>query len=367
VLVTGLSGFKGQWLGRWLERLGATVAGLGLPPLADPLGNQPDVASTFDCQSIDIRDYHAVDALVREFRPEFVFHLAAQPLVRLSYAEPLETFATNVMGTVHVLEAARRTESVRAVVNVTSDKCYENQEWCWPYRESEPMGGHDPYSASKGCSELVTSAYRQSFASGVDAVQIASARAGNVIGGADWSADRLIPDIVRAIVADEPVVIRRPQAIRPWQHVLEALSGYLLLGAKLLSGDPGFASAYNFGPAANDTVCVGELARRFVQRWGAGRVVEHANLEGPHEAQNLNLDSNEARTSLGWEAILSAEQRIDLTVDWYQRWRHNPSQYWQLIDEQIETFEERWQTWMARKRYSSPASQASSVLPSHAA
>jgi len=302
-----------------------------------------------------------------KFRPELVFHLAAQPLVRRSYAEPVETFATNVMGTVHILESARRTDSVRAIVNVTSDKCYENQEWCWPYRESEPMGGHDPYSASKGCSELVTSAYRRSFATGIDDLRIATARAGNVIGGADWSSDRLIPDIVRAIVADQPVIIRHPQAIRPWQHVLEALSGYLLLGAKLLSDGQGFASSYNFGPAANDTVCVGELAKRFVHRWGEGRVVEHSSPKGPHEAKNLNLDSNKARVSLGWEAILSAEQRIDWTVDWYQRWRQNPRQYWQLIDDQLATFEERWQSWKAQKRFSSPELQASSVLPSHAA
>lgn len=365
MLVTGLTGFKGQWLGRWLKRLGAEVVGFGLPPRPDPFGRAPDVAAEFDCRTCDVCDRAAVQALVDQTRPQAIFHLAAQPLVRLSYAEPVETFAANVMGTVHVLDAARQCDATRVVVNVTSDKCYENREWHWAYREDEALGGHDPYSASKGCAELVTAAYRRSYAE--SGPLVASARAGNVIGGADWAEDRLVPDIARAIVAGEPVVIRRPEAIRPWQHVLEALGGYLMLGAGLLAGDGRLATAWNFGPPDADAVLVGELARRIVNRWGKGQVVERVDPQGPHEAHYLKLDSSRACAELGWKALLSMEERIDWTIDWYRAWLDAPERYWQLIDKQIANYDARMQTWLDQTRSSLSEPPASSARRSRVA
>lgn len=347
MVVTGLTGFKGQWLGRWLSQLGAKVSGFGLQEHTNPLGQAAKTVDCFDCEYLDIRDQRAVEAFFDRHRPELVFHLAAQPLVRQSYKDPTETFATNVMGTVHVLQAACSLPSVRAVVNVTSDKCYENREWHWPYRENEALGGYDPYSASKGCSEIVTAAYRQSFASKDARLKIASARAGNVIGGADWSADRLVPDLVRAIISETPVVLRNPGSIRPWQHVLEAISGYLLLGANLLSGENRFASAYNFGPSDSQEVTVGQLAHRFVDRWGKGSVVEQPDPSAPHEARYLRLDSSKARSELNWQPLLSMEERLDWSIDWYRDWLAKPDQYWTLMDNQIEAIQARCQRWLS--------------------
>jgi CDP-glucose 4,6-dehydratase len=361
ILVTGLTGFKGQWLGRWLKRLGAEVCGLGLAARRDPSGGAWDPAAEFDCRTIDVRDRAAVAGFLREVQPELVFHLAAQPLVRQSYHDPVATFATNVMGTVHVLEAARELSSVRAVINVTSDKCYENREWYWAYREDERLGGHDPYSASKGCAELVTSSYRRSFAQ-ARGLQIATARGGNVIGGADWADDRLIPDIVRAVFLRQPVVVRNPFAIRPWQHVLEALSGYLLLGAGLLESNRALATAWNFGPADADAICVGEVARRVVERFGCGEVQLAEGEAGRlHEARYLKLDSSKARSELSWQPLLSMEERLNWTVDWYQQWSESPEQSGKLMDQQVELYESRLLAWLDRKQSSSRGLPVSSA------
>ncbi len=289
MLITGLTGFKGQWLGRWLNRLGARVSGFGLASISAPDGSLPNLNADFDVEILDIRDSAAVNKFIAHRQPEVIFHLAAQPLVRQSFAEPVETFATNVMGTVHVLDAVRRLDSVQAVVNVTSDKCYENREWHWAYREDEAMGGYDPYSASKGCSELVTAAFRRSYATPQRTLAIGSGRAGNVIGGADWSCDRLIPDIVRAVLKNEPVIIRRPESVRPWQHVLEAVSGYLQLGAAMLADPIAYSCGWNFGPSEADAVPVRTLARTMIQRWGRGEIIEEPLPTGPHEARYLNL------------------------------------------------------------------------------
>ncbi len=267
VLLTGHTGFKGSWLSLWLQSMGATLRGVALAPPTEPsLFEAARVFEGMEHRIADIRDFAAVQAQMNEFRPEIVIHMAAQPLVRLSYQQPIETYATNVMGTVHVLEAARHAGSVRAIVNVTTDKCYENREWVWGYRESEPMGGHDPYSSSKGCAELVSSAYRESFMKEAG-LAMATARAGNVIGGGDWAADRLVPDILRALEKSEPVLIRNPHAIRPWQHVLEPLSGYLLLAERLFEQGQADAEGWNFGPRDEDARPVQWIVERLCERW----------------------------------------------------------------------------------------------------
>jgi CDP-glucose 4,6-dehydratase len=253
------------------------------------------------------------------FRPEIVLHLAAQPLVRLSYAEPVATYATNVMGTVHVLEAARAAKSVRAIVNVTTDKCYENREWVWGYREDEPMGGHDPYSSSKGCSELVSSAYRRSFLR-PGGIALATARAGNVIGGGDWAADRLLPDILRAFEREQPVVIRNPHATRPWQHVLEPLSGYLLLAQRLVEQGQGFAEAWNFGPLDDDARPVRWIVEQLAQDWGRGARWQLDGGEHPHEAGYLKLDISKARQRLGWQPRWTLDEALQRITTWHQAW-----------------------------------------------
>lgn len=361
VLITGLTGFKGQWLGKWLNRLGANVCGFGLAPIAAPGGSTPDLRAEFEVDLLDIRDCQAVDTFVARHQPEVIFHLAAQPLVRQSFAEPVETFATNVMGTVHVLDAARRQACVRAVVNVTSDKCYENREWHWAYREDEPMGGYDPYSASKGCSEIVTAAFRRSYSTNDRQLAIASGRAGNVIGGADWSSDRLIPDIVRAVLNNEPVIIRRPESVRPWQHVLEAVSGYLQLGAALLRDPIAYASGWNFGPSEADAVPVRILARTMIERWGRGEIIEQPLPTGPHEARYLKLDSSKAHAELDWYALLSMQERVEWTIDWFSRWSMDRKNHAPAMDEQIAQYDERWQKWISRNTSSLPASPAASA------
>ncbi|MEI6495601.1 MAG: CDP-glucose 4,6-dehydratase [Actinomycetota bacterium] len=318
VLVTGHTGFKGGWLSLWLQALGADVTGFALRPEGQP--NLFEVARVGEgMESIigDIRNPAEVRAAFDASEPEVVFHLAAQALVRQSYAEPIDTFATNVVGTAAVLDAARR-PSVQAVVSVTSDKCYENREWPWGYREDDHMGGHDPYSASKGCAELVTASFRRSFFHDPDSAWLASARAGNVIGGGDWSTDRLIPDMVRAFTAGEPVVIRNPDALRPWQHVLEPLAGYLLLGERLATHGEPMASAWNFGPADTDARPVHWVVDRMADRWGDGAAWVAQPDGGPHEAQLLKLDCSKARTQLGWTPRLGLDGALDWLVDWYR-------------------------------------------------
>lgn len=316
VLVTGHTGFKGGWLSLWLHQLGAEVTGFSLPAPTDPsLFEQTRLAELVNHVEGDVRDMDAVEAAVNAARPEVVFHLAAQSLVRYSYDNPIETYATNVMGTVHLLDACRRAESVRAIISVTSDKCYENREWIWPYRESDPMGGHDPYSSSKGAAELVISAYRRSFFE--TGACIASVRAGNVIGGGDWATDRLIPDIVRAMLAGERPLIRNPDSVRPWQHVMEALGGYLLIAERLLEGRDDFASGWNFGPSEDDAKPVAWIADRMLEMWGAEGWDRPAG-EQPHEAKLLKLDCSKARAALGWRPRLSLEKALEKVVDWHK-------------------------------------------------
>ena len=318
VLVTGHTGFKGGWLTAWLKSLGASVVGLALPPettpnLFDAVCLSRDMVSIFG----DIRQRSTVASVFQQHAPEIVFHNAAQPLVRRSYREPVETYATNVMGTVHVLEAIRATPSVRAVVVVTSDKCYQNREWFWGYREEDGLGGSDPYSSSKACAELVTAAYRQSFFGKEGTASLATARAGNVIGGGDWSEDRLVPDMVRGITSNQPIVIRRPESVRPWQHVLEPVRGYLLLAERLWEGRE-FAEPWNFGPRDQDAIPVGELAQRLIATWGKGELKIQSDPDAPHEAQYLRLNTTKARTRLPWKPVLELNQALDWTVDWYR-------------------------------------------------
>jgi CDP-glucose 4,6-dehydratase len=318
VLLTGHTGFKGGWLALWLHEMGATVFGYSLAAATRPsLFEVARVAGAVQHAIGDIRDLEALQRAVRKAQPEVVLHLAAQSLVRQSYAEPVETYATNVLGTVHLLEAVRREPSAKAVVVVTSDKCYENRERAEGYRESEPMGGRDPYSSSKGCAELVAAAYRASFlqASGV---AVASARAGNVIGGGDWSADRLLADAYRAAAARQPVRIRNPKAVRPWQHVLEPLAGYLLLAERLFTEGSRFAEAWNFGPADADARPVAEVMDKVVRLWGEGLRWEPDTAAHPHEAQLLRLDSAKARGTLGWRPRLPLDEALAWTVDWYK-------------------------------------------------
>lgn len=323
VLVTGHTGFKGSWLSLWLHAMGAEVTGFALPPPTDPsLFAAARIAGLIRHIEGDVRDLPAVRAAVATARPEVIFHLAAQPLVRLSYEQPVETYATNVMGTVHVLEAARLDGAVRAIVSVTSDKCYENREWIWPYRESDPMGGHDPYSSSKGCAELVTAAWRKSFFADPDAPALASVRAGNVIGGGDWAADRLVPDLVRAFEAGVSPLIRAPQAVRPWQHVLEALGGYIQIAERLLAGERHFADGWNFGPADDDARPVSWIVERMRAAWTeSGGAASDALPDAgprPHEAGLLRLDCSKARAALGWRPALNLERTIDWIVAWHR-------------------------------------------------
>ena len=321
VFITGHTGFKGGWLSLWLADMGAQVHGYALAPPTEPsffdtVGlSQHLSGNTID----DIRNADTLNRAVGAAAPEIILHLAAQPLVRYSYAEPVETYAVNVMGTVHLLEAARRTDTVRAIVNVTTDKCYENQEWVWPYRENEAMGGADPYASSKACSELVTAAYRASFMEAAG-IQLASARAGNVIGGGDWAKDRLLPDFLRAIDAETPLTIRSPQATRPWQHVLEPLSGYLTLAERLYTEGADFAEGWNLGPDESDARPVSWIVDYLCDRI-PGASWRHDRSEQPHEAHTLKLDSAKARARLGWGPRWSLQHALDRTLDWHRGWR----------------------------------------------
>jgi CDP-glucose 4,6-dehydratase len=320
VLVTGHTGFKGGWLTVWLRALGAEITGLALaPPTVPSLFESATVYKGIQSCLVDINDFRSTRRVIGNAQPEVVFHLAAQPLVRLSYDQPLETLSTNVLGTAHVLEALRQVDSARAVVVITSDKCYENREWFWSYRESEPLGGRDLYSCSKGCAELVSHAYRKSFLSATG-THVATARAGNVHGGGDWAADRLLPDMIRAFQAGESAPIRNPDAVRPWQHVLEPLLGYLLLAERLHSDGEAYAEAWNFGPNVESERTVAEVANRVTRVWGNGaKWYPRAEQGAPYEANFLKLDSSKARMRLGWAAKWDLDEGLRRTVDWYRR------------------------------------------------
>ncbi len=322
VIVTGHTGFKGSWLALWLASLGAEVTGYALAPPTDPALWDLLGLELIKSELADVRDVERLARAFQEFRPEIVFHLAAQSLVRLSYEDPVATYATNVMGTVNVLEAVRRQGGVRVVVNVTSDKCYENREWARGYREDDAMGGYDPYSSSKGCAELATAAYRSSFFNpekyAAHGVALASARAGNVIGGGDWAQYRLVPDVMRAALKGEPARIRNPNAVRPWQHVLDPLHGYLMLAERLWRNGPEFAGGWNFGPVEEDAIPVGKVADQLVACWGKGaRWIADAGVH-PHEAHYLKLDCSKARSQLGWRPSLALAEALAWTVDWYR-------------------------------------------------
>ena len=322
VFITGHTGFKGSWLGAWLEELGAQVTGYSLEPPTKPNHFELlhlQIESTLG----DVRDPNTLEISMNQCQPEIVFHLAAQPLVRQSYKNPTETFETNVMGTVNVFEACRQAESVKVIINVTSDKCYENREWDRGYREDDPMGGHDPYSTSKGCAELITASYRRSFfplekyQKTHDTLMV-SVRAGNIIGGGDWGQDRLVPDIMRAASKSESTLIRSPQARRPWQHVLEPLAGYLLLGQRLLEGKKEFSGAWNFGPDSKGHKTVLAVVKELQALWSAIDFKITSNKESPHEANLLKLDCSKAHAKLGWRPVWNQSSMFEKTVQWYR-------------------------------------------------
>jgi len=323
VLITGHTGFKGSWLTLWLKELGAEITGVALQGQMQP--NHWDLLSlVINDVRLDIRDEMSISRVINETQPEIVFHLAAQPLVRRSYREPLETWSTNVMGTANILEACRNTSSVRAIIIVTTDKCYINRDWDWGYRENDRLGGYDPYSASKASSELVAASYRDAYFKKKNgkrnSPQLATARAGNVIGGGDWSEDRLIPDIVRSIQCAETLGIRMPQATRPWQHVLEPLSGYLLLGERLLGGDESCAEAWNFGPDMDGNRRVVDVLGGLANHWQNLRWRDNSYAAQEHEARLLYLDSSKARSRLGWNPIWKFERTLEYTAKWYKIW-----------------------------------------------
>jgi CDP-glucose 4,6-dehydratase len=321
VLLTGHTGFKGSWLSLWLQSMSAQVTGYALAPPTHPsLFGIAEVAQGMTSVIGDIRDLAKLQAVFAAYRPEIVIHMAAQPLVRYSYQNPVETYSTNVMGTVHLLEAVRNTSGIKAVVNITTDKCYENREWVWGYRENEPMGGFDPYSNSKGCAELVSAAYRSSFFNAnkyaEHGVALATVRAGNVIGGGDWAQDRLIPDILAAFEQGRKVDIRNPHAIRPWQHVMEPLHGYITLAEKLFEHGPSFGEGWNFGPSDEDAKPVGWIVEQMAALWGADAQWQIDTGAHPHEADYLKLDISKARSRLGWHPALRLKDALALIIDW---------------------------------------------------
>lgn len=323
VFLTGHTGFKGSWLSLWLQSMGAQVSGFALAPSSTPsLFEAARVADGMQSSFGDIRNAQALRDALQAAQPEIVIHMAAQALVRYSYEHPVETYSTNVMGLVNLFEAVRATPGIKAVLNVTSDKCYDNKEWPWGYRENEPLGGYDPYSNSKACAELVTSAYRNSFFNpaqyAVHGVALGSGRAGNVIGGGDWAGDRLVPDMVRAITAGQPVRIRSPHAIRPWQHVLEPLSGYLALAERLYTGGAAFAEGFNFGPHDTDARPVQWIIERLCQQWGDGAAWELDGAPQPHEATYLKLDCSKARARLDWQPRWPLQRTLDEIVAWHK-------------------------------------------------
>ncbi len=343
MFVTGHTGFKGSWLSLWLDALGAKVTGYALDPPTQPnLFEQAAIASTVRSICADIRDLPRLKAALVECRPEVVIHMAAQSVVRRGYEDPLETYSSNVMGTVYLLEALRQLKQPCAVVNVTSDKCYENRGFIWGYRENEPMGGHDPYSNSKGCAELVTSAYRDSFfpPDSVErhGVALGSARAGNAVGGGDWTGDQLIPDLMRAFLAGRSCLIRNPRAIRPWQFVLEPVRGYLMLAERLAQDAPNFASAWNFGPADADAKPVSWIADRLVRLWGSEASWSQDEGVHPHEAHFLKLDASKAKVELNWHPVLPLGQALDWVAEWYRAYQTG-ADLRRLTKAQIERYE----------------------------
>jgi CDP-glucose 4,6-dehydratase len=343
VFLTGHTGFKGSWLSLWLHLLGAETTGYALaPPTKPSLFEQAQVGEKIRSLQGDIRDYDRLKSAIAECRPEVVLHLAAQSVVRAGYDDPVGTYASNVMGTVHLLEAVRRLNHPCAIVNVTSDKCYDNREWIWGYRENEPMGGHDPYSNSKGCAELVGSAYRDSFFPpdqiAKHGVALASARAGNAIGGGDWTSHQLIPDLMRAFLAGEPCLIRNPSAYRPWQFLLEPLRGYLMLAERLSEDGARFASGWNFGPADADVKPVSWIADELVSLWGNGASWTLDSGAHPHEAHALKLDATKAAADLEWRPVLPIKQALGWIAEWYAAFRDG-AQLQQKTMEQIERYE----------------------------
>lgn len=341
VLLTGHTGFKGSWLAIWLEMMGAKVTGYALDPLT-PHDNfvLSGIGNRMSNHIGDIRDFDRLHRLFEEVRPEIVFHLAAQPLVRLSYDSPKETYDINVGGTVNVLECCRLSDSVRVIVNITTDKCYQNNEWIWGYRENDRLGGFDPYSSSKACSELVTDAYRNSFFNPASfschGKSLASARAGNVFGGGDWQVDRIIPDCIRNLERGEPIVVRNPHAVRPWQHVLEPLSGYLLLAEKLFASPGVFDGAWNFGPEDSSFLNVGALVDKVVRSWGSGSWEDLSNPEAVHEAHLLKLDITKSKALLGWAPLWNIDRAVGETVHWYRHYQN--SDVFDLCQRQINAY-----------------------------
>lgn len=343
VLITGHTGFKGSWLSVWLHELGAEVVGVGLDPYSEKdnfvlsgLGNKikADIRK-------DIRDSKRMKEIFREYQPEIVFHLAAQPLVRQSYDIPVETYETNLMGTIHVMEAMRNTESVKVGVIITTDKCYENKEQIWGYRENEPMGGYDPYSSSKGAAEIAISSWRRCFFNPADYgkkhhVSLASVRAGNVVGGGDWAKDRIVPDCIRALEGGKPIEIRNPNAIRPWQHVLEPLNGYLLLAQKMWDAPTDYCEGWNFGPRAESISTVWEVATRLVENYGKGQLQDRSDPNALHEANFLMLDISKAKFKLGWEPRMNIDQCMNMVVDWYKHYQR--LDVYELCVEQISRY-----------------------------
>jgi len=337
VFLTGHTGFKGGWIAHWLYELGAAVHGYSLEPPTEPnFYTETQLQKRLAYSTIsDIRDLAALTSALKQTKPDIIIHMAAQTLVRESYNIPVETFAANVMGTVNLLEAARQVGTAKAIVNITTDKCYENKEWLWPYRENDRLGGHDPYSASKACAEIATAAYRNSFLADAN-IHLASVRAGNVIGGGDWATDRLIPDFLRALDAGETLKIRSPNAIRPWQHVLEPLSGYLLLAEKLYTEGRTFAEAWNFGPNEEDAKSVGWIVNQLCAQIPDARW-ETENVKQPHEAGLLKLDSSKAKAKLGWAPRWNLETALSKTVEWHQAWR-NQEDIAEVTSSQIQAY-----------------------------
>ena len=326
VLITGHTGFKGTWLTLWLNHLGSNVIGYALKPPTQPSLFELCALNT-KVTSIegDVRDFGHLKSVIQKYKPEIIFHLAAQALVRRSYSDPLETYSTNVMGTVHLLEAIRQIGGVRVIINVTSDKCYQNQEWVWGYRENDPMGGQDPYSSSKGCAELITAAYTKSYFNPdhyeKHGVSVASVRSGNVIGGGDWAEDRLLPDCMKALLENRPIVIRYPDAVRPWQHVLEPLFGYLVLGQHLYGDGPTFAGPWNFGPEDESGKPVRWIVERIAEIWGGKASWEVDQSFHPYEAHTLKLDCSKAKLKLGWYPQWDLETGLKKTIEWFKAYR----------------------------------------------
>jgi CDP-glucose 4,6-dehydratase len=343
VFLTGHTGFKGGWMACWLDRLGAQVHGFSMAPTTEPnLFDSVRLKDRVENEFGDVRDLKSLRTSIQRFEPDLVFHLAAQPLVRLSYQEPVETFETNVMGTVNVLEAVRSCQSVKACVMITSDKCYQNNEWIYSYRENDPLGGHDPYSASKGAAEIAINSYRSSFFNNRtnkhNGCGIASARAGNVIGGGDWSVDRIIPDSICNLYGSKPVIVRNPFAVRPWQHVLEPIYGYLSLGRSLATDPSGFDSAWNFGPMSSN-VNVRSLVEMTIREWGSGTWHDASTSDSTHEAHYLRLDSTKSENLLSWRGRLTVKEAVALTVTWYKEF-YAGSDMVQITAKQISEYEE---------------------------